>query len=169
MQGNMWVESEVGRGSKFFFTITSQISQSNVEATLSKMQPFNKRTILFVDTLRDTTGVVQRIEELGLNAHVAHNPAEVADKDRCPHIDTIVVDDVKVVRAMCMPMMGSQSLTVSDRLKLFVSMNIYDISRLYFSRHPCRDLTVSPTINYDTRLIYHTQSNGAWTTASAHK
>jgi osomolarity two-component system sensor histidine kinase NIK1 len=61
------------------------------------MQPFNKRTILFVDTLRDTTGVVQRIEELGLNAHVVHIPGEVADKDRCPHIDTIVVDDVKVV------------------------------------------------------------------------
>jgi osomolarity two-component system, sensor histidine kinase NIK1 len=93
----MWVESEVSRGSKFFFTITSQISQSNLDVTLTKMQPFNKRTILFVDTLRDTTGVVQRIEELGLNAHVVHNPSEVADKDRCPHIDTIVVDDVKVV------------------------------------------------------------------------
>jgi osomolarity two-component system, sensor histidine kinase NIK1 len=100
MQGNMWVESEVSRGSKFFFTITSQISPSNLDATLAKMQPFNKRTILFVDTLRDTTGVVQRIEELGLIAHVAHSPSEVANKDRCPHIDTIVVDDVKVVCVM---------------------------------------------------------------------
>jgi osomolarity two-component system sensor histidine kinase NIK1 len=100
MQGNMWVESEVSRGSKFFFTITSQISQSNLDVTLTKMQPFNKRTILFVDTLRDTTGVVQRIEELGLNAHVVHNPSEVADKDRCPHIDTIVVDDVKVTETI---------------------------------------------------------------------
>lgn len=97
MQGNMWVESEVSRGSKFFFTITSQINQSNLDATLSKMQPFTKRTILFVDTLRDTTGVVHRIDELGLNAHVVHHPSEVADKERCPHIDTIVVDDVKVV------------------------------------------------------------------------
>jgi osomolarity two-component system sensor histidine kinase NIK1 len=100
MQGNMWVESEVSKGSKFFFTITSQISQNNLDATLTKMQPFNRRTILFVDTLRDTTGAVQRIEELGLNAYVVHNPNEVADKDRCPHIDTIIVDDVKVVRVM---------------------------------------------------------------------
>jgi len=94
------VESELGRGSKFYFTITSQINQSNLDATLAKMQPFSKRTILFVDTLRDTTGVVERIEELGLNPHVVHNPTAVADKERCPHIDTIVIDDVKVTETM---------------------------------------------------------------------
>jgi osomolarity two-component system, sensor histidine kinase NIK1 len=128
----MWVESEVSRGSKFFFTITSQISQSNLEVTLSKMQPFNKRTILFVDTLRDTTGVVQRIEELGLNPHVVHNPSEVADKDRCPHIDTIVVDDVKVVRVIYVVSAYFHWLICYVRLKLSVNMSICDISQLFF-------------------------------------
>lgn len=132
MQGNMWVESEVSRGSKFFFTITSQISQSNLEVTLSKMQPFNKRTILFVDTLRDTTGVVQRIEELGLNPHVVHNPNEVADKDRCPHIDTIVVDDVKVVRVICVVPTYFHWLIYHLRPKLSANTNICDISQLFF-------------------------------------
>ena len=64
MMGNMWVESEVANGSKFFFTITSQISPLSMEATLAKMQPFQKRSILFVDTLFDRTGVVQRVLEL---------------------------------------------------------------------------------------------------------
>jgi len=97
MQGNMWVESEVAKGSKFFFTITSQISHSTMEATLGKMAPFAKRTILFVDTLRDTTRVVDRIKDLGLRPYVVHEVSEVSDKDKCPHIDTIVVDSLTVV------------------------------------------------------------------------
>ncbi|KAG2002222.1 atypical/HisK protein kinase, variant 3 [Coprinopsis cinerea AmutBmut pab1-1] len=100
MQGNMWVESEVSKGSKFYFTITSQINHSSMEATLGKMQPFAKRTILFVDTLRDTTGVVNRIKELNLRPYVIHEVAEVADKEKCPHIDTIVVDSLNVVESL---------------------------------------------------------------------
>jgi osomolarity two-component system, sensor histidine kinase NIK1 len=97
MQGGMWVESEVSKGSKFFFTITSQISQSSMELTLAKMQPFQKRTILFMDTLRDKTKVVQRIKELGLRAYVVHDVSAVADKDQVPHTDTIVVDSLEMV------------------------------------------------------------------------
>ncbi|KAG6333867.1 hypothetical protein ID866_5222 [Astraeus odoratus] len=100
MQGNMWVESEVAKGSKFFFTITSQISQSTMESTLQKMQPFRKRAILFADTLYDTTGVVQRIEELGLRSYHVHDVGEVADKERCPHIDTIVVDSLTMTESI---------------------------------------------------------------------
>ena len=98
MQGNMWVESEVSRGSKFFFTITSQIGQMSMEATLSKMAPFGNRNILFVDTLYDKTGVVDRIQELGVRPYVVHDASEVADKSMTPHIDTIVVDSLSVVR-----------------------------------------------------------------------
>lgn len=98
MQGNMWVESEVSKGSKFYFTITSQISYSSVESTMAKMAPFAKRTIMFMDTLCDKTGVVDRIPELGLRPFVVHQLSEVADKDKCPHIDTIIVDSLSMVR-----------------------------------------------------------------------
>ncbi|KAJ7599415.1 hypothetical protein C8J56DRAFT_1000597 [Mycena floridula] len=100
MQGNMWVESELSKGSKFFFTITSQISHSSLDTTVSKMQPFAKRTILFVDTLRDQTGVADRIRELGLKAFVVNGVNEVQDKDKLPHIDTIVVDSLSVTECI---------------------------------------------------------------------
>jgi hypothetical protein len=63
----------------------------------TKMAPFAKKTILFVDTLRDTTGVVDRIKDLGLRPHMVHEVSEVVDKEKCPHIDTIVVDLLTVV------------------------------------------------------------------------
>ncbi|KAF9448757.1 hypothetical protein P691DRAFT_668846 [Macrolepiota fuliginosa MF-IS2] len=100
MQGNMWVESEVSKGSKFFFTISSQISHSTMEATLAKMASFSKRTILFVDTLRDTTHVVDRMKELGLRPHVVHSVSEVGDKEKCPHVDTIVVDTLSTTETV---------------------------------------------------------------------
>jgi len=124
----MWVESEVGKGSKFFFTITSQIGQLSTEATLSKMMPFGNRNILFVDTLYDCTGVVDRIQELGLRPYVIHDSLEVADKATCPHIDTIVVDSLSVVCFLVTLARRSRSWTRHDRLKLFVNMNIYDTS-----------------------------------------
>jgi len=100
MQSNTWAEIEVSKRSKFFFTITSHISQSTVEIILQKMQPFHRRAILFVDTFNDTTGVVQRIQELGLRPYVIHDVSQVADKERCPHIDTILVDSLSVTESI---------------------------------------------------------------------
>lgn len=94
----MWVESEVQKGSRFFFTISSQISQSSFESTLSKMSPFSKRTILFVDTMYDTTGVVDRIRELGLKPFAVHDVQKLVNKEACPHFETIVVDSLSTVR-----------------------------------------------------------------------
>ncbi|KAH9929248.1 uncharacterized protein B0H18DRAFT_953709 [Fomitopsis serialis] len=100
MQGNMWVESEVNTGSKFFFTITSQISPMSMEGTIVKMQPYYQRRILFVDTLHDQTGVVQRIMELGLVPLVIHDVADVKDKDKTPTIDTVIVDGLEVTERL---------------------------------------------------------------------
>jgi osomolarity two-component system sensor histidine kinase NIK1 len=100
MQGNMWVESELGKGSKFFFTVTSLMSTAHHDQILQKMQPYSGRSILFVDTLRDQTGVAEHIAELGLVPHVVYDVGELSEKSQLPHIDTILVDSLHITELL---------------------------------------------------------------------
>jgi osomolarity two-component system sensor histidine kinase NIK1 len=132
MVGNMWVESELSRGSTFYFTLSSTVAHAPLDATVQKVQPFANRTILFVDTLYDTTGVLDRIQELGLRSFVVHGAQEVANKDRCPHIDTIVVDSLEVVSTLHSSEVAVDiMLTCAFRCrpKTFASMSICGTSR----------------------------------------
>lgn len=61
------------------------------------MEPFQNRTVLFLDTGFDTTGIAKYIEDLGLTAHVVHDLLTLKDKKSCPHIDTIVTNSAEVV------------------------------------------------------------------------
>jgi hypothetical protein len=47
--GQLWVETEFPKYSRFSFTTTFRISQSSIDSTLSKISPFVKKTILFVN------------------------------------------------------------------------------------------------------------------------
>ncbi|KAF8523467.1 putative nik-1 protein (Os-1p protein) [Hysterangium stoloniferum] len=96
MQGNMWVESELGKGSKFFFTITSQVSSPPLEVVLQRMAPFGGRTILYIDSSRDGDPVAKLIQNMGLKAHVVYDITFVSDRDSCPHVDTILLDSLEI-------------------------------------------------------------------------
>ncbi|KAK0240895.1 hypothetical protein EDD85DRAFT_383241 [Armillaria nabsnona] len=100
MRGNMWVESEVTKGSKFFFTISSRISRVSMETIMAKMVPFSNRTILYVDTLGDKTGVAEQMSQLGLKPYVVHSVSEVGSEPPGQHIDTIVVDHLTVTESI---------------------------------------------------------------------
>jgi osomolarity two-component system, sensor histidine kinase NIK1 len=94
MQGNMWVDSELGLGSAFFFTLTADIAQPTRQTTMEKLSPFDNRTILLVDTTEDKVPIQSELEDVGLRTFRVRGVSEVTKKDAFPHIDSIIVDSV---------------------------------------------------------------------------
>jgi hypothetical protein len=47
--------------------------------------------------MHDDTGIEECLSELGLVPVVVHDISEVSDKEKCPHIDTIIVDSLSIV------------------------------------------------------------------------
>lgn len=95
----MWVESEVQQGSRFYFTVSSKISTMSLEGMRLKMQPFQKRNILLMNSHHNevSQAVVNVVKEFGLRPSVVDNVKAVSDKASCPHIDTIVIDSTEMV------------------------------------------------------------------------
>jgi osomolarity two-component system sensor histidine kinase NIK1 len=94
MQGNMWVDSEPGLGSAFYFTLTADITQPTRTTISDKLNPFDNRTVLLLDTSEDKVSIQTGLEEVGLRTFRVKSVDEVKTKDAFPHIDSIIVDSV---------------------------------------------------------------------------
>jgi len=93
----MWVDSEVTKGSKFYFTITSRLSEPALETVLTKIAPFHGRTILLFNSNGTTATLSQQMLDLGLSVHIVNNIDEAAAKDSIPHVDAIITDSLTAV------------------------------------------------------------------------
>ncbi|CDH53201.1 gaf sensor hybrid histidine kinase [Lichtheimia corymbifera JMRC:FSU:9682] len=105
MGGQVWVESNYGRGSQFYFTMKLQLHYVEEKDVMDKMVRFRGRRILFVDSLQDSSGLVSKMEKLGLEVYRVCDvveATELANKysaraKHTPYFDTVVID--KMVQA----------------------------------------------------------------------
>lgn len=99
MGGDLWVESNYGSGSQFYFTMNLRRFEMDNSEIHEKMQRFKGRNILFLDSLGDQTGVMDVISDLGLRPIRVTSIEEATELNSnpgpnkvAPLIDTVVVD-----------------------------------------------------------------------------
>ncbi|KAI8064161.1 hypothetical protein BC940DRAFT_321266 [Gongronella butleri] len=103
MGGNLWVESNYGRGSQFYFTMNVMRFGMTQRDVLDKMQRFAGRRVLYLDSNDDASGVNDRIKELGLEAHCVNNvnhAMEIANANSsrsqpAPFFDLVILDKMR--------------------------------------------------------------------------
>ncbi|KAI7864672.1 hypothetical protein BDF14DRAFT_1744719 [Spinellus fusiger] len=139
MGGDLWVESMYGRGSQFYFTIKFRQFRMKKEEVSERMSRFKGRSILFLDTMNDTTGMADKIKGIGLNpVRVATveeltctiNASTTGDKPPL-FFDTVIVDKMvyaekvrEAVHLRYTPIVLMASHTQYINMKLCIDLGI---------------------------------------------
>ena len=80
MEGHIWIESELGRGSKFIFTVNAKKRSGNPKTKLSRGVNFESMRVLAVDDSVEVRDYfIYVMEELGVFCHVAASGAEAVE------------------------------------------------------------------------------------------
>lgn len=97
MGGTLEVSSVFGEGSIFKFNLPLGRVQMRYEEVLAVMKPFRGKSILYLDSEHDNTGVAEMMSRLGLKVFVAHTLAHALNTSNEQSIDTVVLDAVDYV------------------------------------------------------------------------
>ena len=101
MGGDVWVESEYGKGSKFYFTCVVRLADGDVSSIGKQLSPYKGHQVLFIDKGRTGHGaeIAEMLKALGLLPVVVnseHSPAlKEARGSKGSVYDVMVVDSIE--------------------------------------------------------------------------